>query len=152
MPQTHWSLAQDCIWLMNQDLKKNICNLSNLSKPNSDPDVQASVANHVPPGLIYCCQSWTIHLVAGQSLDLEERNPRVIINDLEHLSKINLLCWLEVMSLTKRIREAMAMAKQIEHHMMVSPPAVAGWQNAEVLENALAVCKQTRHAFTDSME
>lgn len=117
--QAHWDLARDCFRLMERDLKKNICDLSDLSKPNSAPDVQDCVVSRVPSGLKYCCRSWTIHLTTPKEPDQDNGKPRVIMM-LNNFSKTNLLCWVEVMSLIGRVGEAIIMAKQVEDWTKVS--------------------------------
>lgn len=119
LPQVHWELARGCLQLMVRDLKKNICNLSDLSKSNSDPYVKACLASRVHAGLQFCCRSWAAHLAATHKLDLDGGNHGLMINDLQEFSEKNLLQWIEVMSLIEGVGEAIAMAKQTEKWTIV---------------------------------
>ncbi|KAG8924413.1 hypothetical protein FRC01_011551, partial [Tulasnella sp. 417] len=60
----HQNIALRCIALMQNNLQKNICGLTDLSKSNLDPDVQNLIQQHVPRGLQYCCCAWPTHLAA----------------------------------------------------------------------------------------
>ncbi|KIO31771.1 hypothetical protein M407DRAFT_19280 [Tulasnella calospora MUT 4182] len=118
LPRAHWDLTQDCFRLMERDLEKNICNLSDLSMRNSNPYVQAYVTSKIHSGLKYSCQSWAAHLVAGNESDRGGKPKGIPI--LERFSTTKLLCWLEVMSLIGRVGNAIDMAKQTEQWIMVS--------------------------------
>lgn len=116
----HQELTRNCLQLMGRDLKGNICKLWDLSRPNSDPNVQANVNREVPLGLQYCCQSWAIHLATLQELDQNEGLIISIVDDVHEFSQKKLLYWLEVMSLIGRVGEAITIARQTEQLVMVS--------------------------------
>ncbi|KAG8984113.1 hypothetical protein FRB90_005558, partial [Tulasnella sp. 427] len=110
----HCELARDCIRLMERDLRKNICNLTDLSFPNSHPDVQDAVTQHVPAGLIYCCRAWALHLTEGGRRNCPEDPIAMKTNDLMTFSTRKILQWVEVMSLTARLHEALQLAKKTQ--------------------------------------
>lgn len=112
----HHNIASRCFHLMEQYLKKNICDLNDLSKPNSDPQVQEQVKKHVPKGLEYCCQSWSRHLIDGWLVDRSTNN---LIVSLKQFSRTKLLCWLEVMSLIQRAREGGVIAMEVNTWLQV---------------------------------
>ncbi|KAG8967742.1 hypothetical protein FRC05_001921 [Tulasnella sp. 425] len=108
----HHYLASKCLQLMERDLKTNICRLSDLSKANSDLDVQDLVQRHVPKGLEYCCRSWSIHLIASRS-ESESGCWGVSSTEIKSFSEKKLLGWLEVMSLIGETRGSVKVAKQM---------------------------------------
>lgn len=112
----HHNIAFRCFLLMERDLKKNICDLNDLSKPNSDPQVQEYIQKHVPKGLEYCCQSWSRHLIDGWQVDPSANN---IIFGLKQFSKTKVMCWLEVMSLIQGVREGGAIAREVSKWLQV---------------------------------
>ena len=87
----HTQLAKDCIECMEQNLKKDICSLS-------DPGVRRNkiqrpiLESNVSPELRYACRYWVRHLEGGKKSDLDWRR-------IEQLLKVHFLHWLEVMSL-----------------------------------------------------
>ncbi|KAG8984013.1 hypothetical protein FRB90_005624, partial [Tulasnella sp. 427] len=110
----HRELARNCIQLMERDLRKNICNLTDLSLPNSHPDVQDAVTQHVPAGLIYCCRAWALHLTEGGRRNCPEDPIAMKTNVFMTFSMRRILQWVEVMSLTARLHEASQLAKKTE--------------------------------------
>ncbi|KAG8916623.1 hypothetical protein FRC01_002956, partial [Tulasnella sp. 417] len=107
----HHFLAVRCLQLMGRDLKTNICNLSNLSKPNSDPSVQELVKVHVPQGLQYCCRAWAFHLTMGWPK--AESGCQQVISEIKQFSEKKLLGWLEVMSLIGETQQSVKITAEI---------------------------------------
>lgn len=56
---------------MERELRTNVCNVSDLSTPNSHSDVQELVRLHIPSGLQYCCRSWAFHTWVARSHELD---------------------------------------------------------------------------------
>ncbi|KIO32410.1 hypothetical protein M407DRAFT_18720 [Tulasnella calospora MUT 4182] len=111
LSREHRNLATQCFELMEQDLQPNICGLSDLSESNSE--VQDVVEHKVSKGLQYCCRSWLKHLVGGDwSSEMAGALLEAALNNLMRLSKTELLCWLEIMSLVEATLEALEMEKQ----------------------------------------
>lgn len=117
--QAHGRLTRDCFQWMEKDLKRNICNLSDLSMRNSDTYVQAQMTSKVTSGLQYCCRSWAAHLVTTNECEEHEGKLEISMM-LETFSKTKLLCWLEVMSLIGQSGEAIQITKQVEDWIKVS--------------------------------
>ncbi|KAG8960190.1 hypothetical protein FRC00_000790, partial [Tulasnella sp. 408] len=110
--QYHRLLATTCLHLMLRDLRRNICNLSDLSKPNTE--IQKAVSKYVPKGLQYCSRSWSIHLRASTPILGPQMDTVGDLIVFEQFSKAKLLYWIEVMSLTGEMKESLVMAKQIK--------------------------------------
>lgn len=117
----HRFLGTKCLQLMGHDLKTNICNLSDLSKPNSHSDVQDLVRCYVSKGLQYCCRSWSIHIIESMpSLASEAGVLGGILAQIRRLSEEKFLGWLEVMSLIGETRASVAIAQQMHLWLQVS--------------------------------
>lgn len=124
---SHFRLTRECFRFMIRDLGTNMCKLSDLSKANSEPDVQERVRSSLPDGLQYCCRSWTTHLIEGMPrADSVDGAPRVVPSDLKQFSEEKLLGWLEVMSLVGDIQNAISMARQVYKWLKVSQDARTG--------------------------
>lgn len=117
----HQYLATLCFNIMLAQLKENICDLSGLSKPNSD--IQDIVEREVSKALQYCCRAWSAHLVEGatwpRSGESVASAELVGFELFELFSKERILCWIEVMSLTGAIPEAILMAKSVYRWLLV---------------------------------
>lgn len=117
--QNHQRLANACILQMNQQLRENICNLNDLSKPKSE--VQDIVAREVSKGVQYCCRSWSIHLTKGEQASpsgAEHQSPPERYFEL--FSEEKILYWLEVMSLVGIFSEVAMMANEVHQWLLVS--------------------------------
>lgn len=112
----HLSLAEKCFHLMGRDLKTNICNLSNLSKANSDSDIQDRVRQYVHGGLQYCCRSWSIHLIEGAP----KSGLETVMTKFSHFSEQKLIGWLEIMSLIGETQACIAVTKELGVWLRVS--------------------------------
>ncbi|KAG8935564.1 hypothetical protein FRC00_010896 [Tulasnella sp. 408] len=128
----HHSVAARCLRLMVDNLRMNICGLSDLSKSNSDPEVQNRIGQHVPGGLQYCCRAWSAHLEAGicaAQLDSELRQS--LASNLKKFSEEKLLFWLEVMSLIGAGTEAIVISKQVVD-LLQGMGQGTGWEAEEL--------------------
>ncbi|KAG8984344.1 POC1 centriolar protein A [Tulasnella sp. 427] len=126
----HGRLATDSLRFMIRDLRANICNLSDLSKGNSETEVRKLVQQHVPQGLQYCCRAWSVHLT--ESIATGEPGEEVIRNEFGVLSKTKLLGWLEVMSLLGEARGALEMAKTMCAWLQVSPTCKSKYSSIDI--------------------
>lgn len=118
LPKNHQRLAAACIRYMNQNLRENICDLTELSKPTSE--VQDLVDRKVSGVVRYCCRSWSIHLTRGeQALQLGADSRLSQESGFELFSIQNVLFWLEVMSLVKCFNHAIMMAKEVHQWLLV---------------------------------
>lgn len=116
---SHHRFTSKFLRLMERDLRTDICNLSDLTKANSDSDVQDLLHFNVPKGLQYCCRAWSLHLAAWMS-NSERGAWEITLSDLKRFSEGRLLGWLEVMSLIGHTRESMNVAKQLKCLLQVS--------------------------------
>jgi hypothetical protein len=58
---THGRLTTQCLRMMSNNLKKNICNLSDYAL--GPEEIGADIINeHIPPELQYSCRYWVYHL------------------------------------------------------------------------------------------
>lgn len=117
----HSNLARDCLQLMGRDLKYNICELQDASKPISE--LQGSINQFVPAGLKYCCRAWPAHLAVAwpqRTSESRETTDAELQTFLTQFSENKLLAWLEVMSLTEAVDEAVGMVIQINQLLAVS--------------------------------
>ncbi|KAH6916473.1 hypothetical protein BKA70DRAFT_1395992 [Coprinopsis sp. MPI-PUGE-AT-0042] len=99
----HMHLAQNCLRIMTQMLKQNICEL-----PHSEWDVEASrlpsgTKDRIPPELAYACAYWILHIQEGLPRLLGSDN---IIGQLTTFVDQHLLAWLEVLAWTGRFDTA----------------------------------------------
>jgi hypothetical protein len=58
----HSELGQSCLWLMNDSLTKNICELPQYAMNNDIEDLEERRKRHIGDGLEYGCRSWAKHL------------------------------------------------------------------------------------------
>ncbi|KAG8899904.1 hypothetical protein FRC00_000712, partial [Tulasnella sp. 408] len=115
--RNHQRLAAACILQMNRHLRKNICNLNNLSKPNSE--LQAIPSRELSEGLQYCCRSWSIHLTSRREAGWPGANNQLHLErGFQLFTEEKILFWLEVMSLVGSSNEAIVMAKQVHEWLL----------------------------------
>jgi hypothetical protein len=92
--ENHKQLSDRCLWLLNNYLREDMCNICDLGLANSDvADLLAQFARFVPEGVRYACLSWPVHLVASGSGS--ETMPEALLE----FCTDHLLHWLEVLSL-----------------------------------------------------
>jgi NACHT domain len=108
----HRLLAEDCLRIMSQHLRKNICNLPSPGFLARDVD-DDEVARCVPPHLQYACHYWVNHLREG---DWDLRDSGAVHQFLQK----HFLHWLEALSLMKKTSDGLSMVFQLEYMMMVS--------------------------------
>ncbi|KAH6887204.1 WD40-repeat-containing domain protein [Coprinopsis sp. MPI-PUGE-AT-0042] len=99
----HMHLAQNCLRIMNQMLKQNVCEL-----PRSDWDVEASklpsgTKDRIPPELVYACSHWILHIQEGLPHLIERGD---VVSQLTILMDQHILSWLEVLAWTNRFDTA----------------------------------------------
>lgn len=119
----HQQVADLSLRLMLRCLKKNICNLSNLSQGSSE--IQGVAEREVSSVIRYCCRAWSIHLTEGTLWSKSgAATAAAKLDDFELFSKEKMLCWLEVMSIMGATTQAITMAKQVYQWLSVSVQAV----------------------------
>jgi hypothetical protein len=90
----HGSLAFQCLRVMNESLRYNVCELSDPDMPNADVvDLGIRVSEHVPDVLQYACCYWMAHVIASGSPSSQ------VLEELAIFCDKHLFHWLEVLSL-----------------------------------------------------
>ena len=97
----HYGLAHACLGLMLRDLRFNICKLESSYLANQDiQGLDARVAEHLPPALLYACCFYGAHIGhLGFETDL--------FSKLRDFFEAKFLFWLEALSLTGNMRLAL---------------------------------------------
>ena len=94
----HKDLAGASLGVMQSGLQFNICQLSTSYLPNSQiPDLEERIKKYISPELSYSCRFWTVHLQHAKFDLTLAKAIQAFFNDEQ------LLFWLEVLSLLKRI-------------------------------------------------
>lgn len=103
--QYHQKLADRCIQLLHQHLRRDICGLKVPGKLRSEVD-QQTINAALPPEAKYACQYWVHHLKESK---YSLRDGGLVHN----LLKSHLLHWLEVLGLLGRISEGVGMVDDL---------------------------------------
>ena len=109
--KAHEALAERCLWLMSENLKRDICGLCAPGRLASSID-SSLVKQCIPAELQYACRYWVQHLQMSKA-DLRD-NSQVHIFLQKHL-----LHWLEALSLMGITSESVHMVTDLES-MVVS--------------------------------
>ena len=110
-PDHHLELLLGCLELMNQTLKRNICNLPETVKNCEVDDLQERIDELISPALQYACKSWHRHLI-NKGIACTPK----VISALHQFLEKKFLCWLEVLSVLGAVRnavDALEMAGQL---------------------------------------
>jgi hypothetical protein len=108
----HRRLAEDCLRVMSQHLRKNICNLPSPGFLARDVD-DNEVALFVPSHLQYACLYWVHHLREGGG-DLKDNGA------VHQFLQKHFLYWFEALGLMKKISDGLSIVLQLESMLMVS--------------------------------
>jgi hypothetical protein len=103
--QYHQKLADRCIQLLHQHLRRDICGLQVPGKLRSEVD-QHTINAALPPEAQYACQYWVHHLKESKC-SLRDGGP------VHNLLKSHLLHWLEVLGLLGRISQSVGMVDDL---------------------------------------
>lgn len=106
-------LTSRCLDIMQQKLKKNICNLHSYGVERTTINSQ-SMSNHLPPELQYSCRYW-IHRLA------RSRYPRSQIDCIVAFLDVHLLHSVEVMSILGIVSEVLGNIRTLQSVTQVSP-------------------------------
>lgn len=94
----HGQLLYLTLIIMDQHLKRDICNIGDPSVMNADiQDLEDKCKQHLPPELRYACEYWLVHLTKAGHLDSD------ITNKLDEFCKRHLLHWVEALSLLNKV-------------------------------------------------
>jgi hypothetical protein len=110
--QVHRTLASNCIQLMSQTLKKNICELH---APGSQATQVESrwVEKCLPPEVQYACLYWVQHLQRSSSQLYDN-------NQVRQFLRVHFLHWLEALGWMGKTSEGILAIISLEAHIVVS--------------------------------
>jgi hypothetical protein len=103
----HYELAHACLGLVLRDLRFNICEIESSYLANKDIEgLDARIANHLPPALLYACCFYGTHVGhLGFETDL--------FGKLRDFFETKFLFWLEALSLTSNMHLALPMLSSL---------------------------------------
>ncbi|KAK3386495.1 hypothetical protein B0H63DRAFT_411602, partial [Podospora didyma] len=101
----HKKLADRCVQILNQYLKRDICNLQTPGRLRSEVD-QRTIDAALPPEAQYACQYWVHHLKESKD-SVQDGGP------VHSFLKSHLLHWLEALGLLGRISESVGMVDDL---------------------------------------
>ena len=96
----HCSLANSCICIMSDALKKDICDLRLPGTLTTDVDGNR-IEQFIPNKLQYACNFWVQHLQESGNLLLDNGKVHLFLRKY-------LLCWLEALSLLRKTSESIS--------------------------------------------
>lgn len=102
-PQHHARLAIRCLELMQQGLKRNICDLPRYSMNKEVKDLAERRSKYIGDALEYACTSWGQHLSQASRLN---GNEETLVQLMNTFMRYHLLSWLEVLSIAETLRTA----------------------------------------------
>jgi len=99
-PVYHNEILLSCLNLMNNKLKRNICNLDDQAAISEIEDLPAQRASHIGDALEYACCFWTKHLakVSSSSSRVEE-----VCRAINTFFETGFLFWIEVLVLMGKL-------------------------------------------------
>ncbi|KAH6874852.1 hypothetical protein BKA70DRAFT_1577118 [Coprinopsis sp. MPI-PUGE-AT-0042] len=118
----HFHLARDCLRVMVQMLKQNICDLPISDWSKEINELPPGTVDRIPPELAYACTHWISHFQQGLS-HFNGSKDSLLVDRLNAFVNEHLLSWLEVMALKDRFRTA--------------------WNSVNVLSEAISTLLQT---------
>jgi hypothetical protein len=107
----HYTLTYQCLQVMRDRLRRNICKLPNNDTPRSEIDIH-SVNHFLPPEVRYACRYWTQHLVQSQN--------QVPWADALSFLKVHFLHWVEAMSILGFLSEVVTVITRLWSIIQVS--------------------------------
>ena len=102
-PDHHFNILQFCLRLMDQSLKKNMCNLPDAVANSDVSDMKEKIDNYITPAVRYAGVSWHMHLI---NMSKTPADIRTITSSLDQLLREKFLFWLEVVSVLGAVRDA----------------------------------------------
>ncbi|KAI7769614.1 hypothetical protein LZL87_003104 [Fusarium oxysporum] len=102
----HRRLAKNCLRVMRNGLRKNMCSLSFPGMHRSAVDVRL-LAERIPPELQYACMNWVYHQT---KIDLGPND----VDDMYNFLETHFLHWLEVLSLIGRLAESIGLIDELQ--------------------------------------
>jgi hypothetical protein len=104
---------------MNDYLRKDICGIRDMWKLNAEvQDLDDRVATCIPAHLQYACRHWATHL--SEASPCADSAADDVCDGLMLFLSVHLLHWLEVLSLTRRLAEALPALRRAQDWASVS--------------------------------
>ncbi|KAL3491549.1 quinon protein alcohol dehydrogenase-like superfamily [Aspergillus germanicus] len=102
----HTILAKRCLKIMDQMLKKNICDLPHSGIQRSELNAQ-SIDHSLPPKLQYACRYWAEHLTLC-------KDPAAELSKAFQILRVHFLHWVEAMSILGYISEVVEIFRRLQ--------------------------------------
>ncbi|KIE02136.1 P-loop NTPase, partial [Metarhizium majus ARSEF 297] len=102
----HDTMASSCFRLMDDSLRKNICNLKDPAALQSSIDPER-VNECIPDDVQYACANWVLHLQLSKSTLSNN-------GEAHEFLKKRFVDWIEALSLMGRVRETIGMMKALK--------------------------------------
>jgi len=99
-PVHHTEILLSCLHLMEERLKRNICNLGNVTALSDVGDLPTCRKEHIGEALEYACQFWTKHLVMSPSSGPDAGRVQKAI---DKFFTTHLLFWIEVLTIMGKL-------------------------------------------------
>jgi hypothetical protein len=113
----HALLVTQCLRVMNERLRQDICNIEDPSLFNSEvKDLPQRLDAYVPEELRYACLNWVEHLTSTPSMTTE------LLAQLEVFCDQHILQWIEVVSLLGRLPSSVDMLSSAKTWCVVRTP------------------------------
>ena len=103
----HCEVVTNCLRVMNEGLERNLLSLPDYSLNSEVEDLGTRIKNHIDVTLQYACRSWHNHLTNSQG------DFTGIIPHLRFFLEKKFLAWLEVLSVLKTTRGAIAALEKL---------------------------------------
>jgi hypothetical protein len=111
----HLRLAERCLRIMNECLRKDICEVGDPSPFNTEvTDLNQRLDCYVPPQLRYACRFWHVHLELAGTVSVG------VASHLMDFCEKHLLHWLELLSLLDELPVVLASMTSFLAHLCVS--------------------------------
>jgi hypothetical protein len=111
----HLRLAERCLRIMNECLRKDICEIRDPSLFNTEvTDLDQRLDCYVPPQLRYACRFWHVHF------ELVSTVSAGVASYLEEFCQKHLLHWLELLSLLGELPVVLTSMTSFLAHLYVS--------------------------------
>ncbi|KAI0469031.1 vegetative incompatibility protein HET-E-1 [Xylaria cf. heliscus] len=108
--ETHHQLATDCLRIMSEKLKADICNVGNPGTRISSIG-HGKINNNLPPEVQYACRFWSYHLEQGEWRISDDDQVWTFLT-------AHFLHWLEALSWIGRMSEALHAIKTLQSLML----------------------------------
>lgn len=114
LTKEHRRIFQQSYMLLSNTLRRDICRLQ---APGTLIEEAARQVGKIPGEIPYPCLYWIEHAFQVLSVYKDDAN---IMHDIKSLLETHLLHWLEVMSLTGKMAECVAMTLELSRYLAVS--------------------------------